>query len=117
MAGGGSVDDAIAATAMEVPFNTPNISESLGRHTADLIALLNDSAVPPDEELPRRGRPLEMERRVAPCFIRGDEYGTRASTALVVGRETVSFVEQCFGAGGAANGRTTYRWPREAPAI
>ena len=51
--------------------------------TESLIAMLGNSEQPSDARLPRRGRPLELERRVAPCFIRGDEYGTRASTAIV----------------------------------
>lgn len=38
--GGETVDAAIAEIAMNVPFNSPNISESLGRHTADLVALV-----------------------------------------------------------------------------
>lgn len=81
-----------------------------------LIELLADRSVPPDEALPRRGRPLELERRVAPRFIAGDEYGTRASTALVFRRPrsgaghpvatTVTFVEQEYGPGGSAQGRS-----------
>ncbi|MDP6375043.1 MAG: NRDE family protein [Pseudomonadales bacterium] len=69
--------------------------------TADaLIGLLHDDQVPPDAELPHRGRPLEMERCVAPCFIRGEEYGTRASTAVVFEEGTIRFTEQSYDAGG-----------------
>ena len=69
--------------------------------TADaLIDLLHDDQVPADAELPHRGRPLEMERRVAPCFIRGEEYGTRASTAVVFAHGTIHFAEQGYDSGG-----------------
>ena len=65
-----------------------------------LLNLLNDDSVPPDHELPDRGRPLEMERRIAPCFIRGDEYGTRASSSVIFTHEHVSIAEQLYGPGG-----------------
>ena len=65
--------------------------------TGALIRLLRDDSVPPDEMLPKRGRDLEFERRVAPCFIRGEEYGTRASTAVILGAERVEFAEQLYG--------------------
>lgn len=77
-----------------------------------LIALLADRRVPPDSELPRRGRPLELERRVAPCFIEGEEYGTRASTAVVfersIGSMTAHFLEQSYGPGGAPGERVAF---------
>ncbi len=77
-----------------------------------LIDLLADRSVPPDSELPRRGRPLELERRVASCFIEGDEYGTRASTAVVFERSfgalRAHFVEQSYGPGGAPGERTAF---------
>lgn len=68
-----------------------------------LIELLGDETVPPDAALPRRGRPLELERRVAPRFIRGDEYGTRASTAVIFESSAagtdgrIRFREQLYG--------------------
>ena len=76
-----------------------------------LIELLRDDSVPPDSALPRRGRPLELERRVAPCFIRGEEYGTRASTAVIfqaddnsgastAGNVCIEFAEQNYLTGG-----------------
>ncbi len=71
-------------------------------HTDTLIRLLRDDSQPPDHELPRRGRPLALERRAAPCFIRGDEYGTRASTAVIFHRRDgcVHFAEQLYLPGG-----------------
>jgi len=73
--------------------------------TDALIALLGDATVPPDDELPQRGRDLEFERRVAPIFISGAEYGTRASTAVVFEPGHVQFSEQAFGPEGRPIGR------------
>jgi len=71
---------------------------------ADLIGLLHDSDVPADDQLPHRGRPVELERRVAPSFIVGDEYGTRASTSLIMTRQQIRFTEQSYLAGGVSAG-------------
>lgn len=80
-----------------------------------LIDLLADRHLPPDDALPRRGRPLELERRVAPCFISGTDYGTRASTAVIFRRATpagpcdsVTFVEQSYGPEGAVGERRRF---------
>jgi uncharacterized protein with NRDE domain len=78
---------------------------SAARDAADpgaLIDLLHDETQPPDALLPRRGRPIELERRVAPCFIRGEEYGTRASTAVIFEDGVIRFAEQNYGPGGRA---------------
>ena len=45
-----------------------------------LLQLLADSEQPPDDELPHTGVGLELERRLAPIFVLGATYGTRAST-------------------------------------
>ena len=68
-----------------------------------LTRLLADELQPPDSALPRRGRPLDLERRVAPCFIRGEEYGTRASTAVIFSTSAIQFSEQSFDAGGVGS--------------
>ena len=86
-----------------------------GARPDDLLALLADREVPPDDDLPRRGRPLELERRVAPCFIAGEDYGTRASTAVVFERGAggvlrVRFAEQAYGPGGAPGGRVDHEF-------
>ncbi len=71
-----------------------------------LLAMLADDHVPPDEVLPERGRGVEFERRVAPIFIRGAEYGTRASTAVLFSQSEVIVAEQGYGADGT-QGRFT----------
>ena len=42
----------------------------------------------------------ELERRVAPLFIRGDDYGTRASTAVIINSARVEVLEQSYGPDG-----------------
>ena len=61
-----------------------------------LLELLADTSVPSDAELPIRGRPLELERRVAPCFIKGTDYGTRASTSVIIEPQRIQFAEQLY---------------------
>jgi uncharacterized protein with NRDE domain len=88
-----------------------------GAATDSLIDLLADRTAPPDRDLPRRGRPLALERRVAPCFISGDEYGTRASTAVVFERVQpgsprlrVRLAEQEYGGGGVPGRRSDFEF-------
>jgi len=80
---------------------------------ARLLDLLADRHVPPDRELPRRGRPLELERRVAPCCIAGEDYGTRASTAVIVGHDRVVFAEQEYFARGRPGRKSTFEFAIE----
>ena len=93
--------------------------------TADaLIEMLRDDTVPPDERLPHRGRPLDRERRGAlsrgapgdtprneesPCFILGEDYGTRASTAVICASDRITLSEQGYGAKGRTLERVDYR--------
>ena len=76
----------------------------------DLVAMMRDASVPPDEQLPHRGRPIDMERKVAPCFIMGEEYGTRASTVFELGSDAITFTEQSYAAEGAATGCVSYKF-------
>jgi uncharacterized protein with NRDE domain len=80
----------------------------------DLLGLLLDDTQPPDSELPSRGRPIELERQVAPRFIRGDDYGTRASTAVIIGTDGIRFAEQEFGPQGVPGKRSDFE---VAPAL
>lgn len=62
--------------------------------TDDLIRLLSEPHLPletpPDRE-------LAPERSYSPCFIHGSDYGTRASTAIIVARDSLEFVERQYG--------------------
>lgn len=68
---------------------------------AALLDLLADTQQPDDAQLPDTGVGIERERFLAPIFIRGDVYGTRAST-LAVRDDTghVRLTERRFGRDG-----------------
>lgn len=74
-----------------------------------LLGLLHDGARAPDEDLPDTGVGLERERMLSPLFITSADYGTRASTALLLGEDGGRFVERTFGPGGAD--QTTAAFP------
>lgn len=78
---------------------------TLAQHGDDaaLLDLLADTWQPDDAELPDTGMGLERERFLAPIFVRGDTYGTRASTLAWRDMQgTVHLVERRFGPGGIA---------------
>ena len=70
----------------------------------DLIDLLAQPHVPLETPADRE---LAPERSYSPAFIHGDEYGTRASTAVIVGTESIDFVEQLYGPRGKPSERQT----------
>lgn len=66
-----------------------------------LFTLLADTHTPPDQALPDTGVGIERERRLSPVFIAGPDYGTRASTLLMLGTGTRSVItERRYGANG-----------------
>jgi uncharacterized protein with NRDE domain len=67
----------------------------------DLFALLADRSQPADELLPDTGIGHQWERLLATAFISSQEYGTRSSTVVLIGRNRrVVFVERSFGPSG-----------------
>lgn len=80
-----------------------------------LLELLADETQPGDAELRDAGLDPATARRVAPCFIRGPVYGTRASTVVIVeagGR--VRFTEVGFHADGRRDTRRDHGFEIEA---
>lgn len=77
-----------------------------GEDLAPLFAALADPRIAADQELPRTGVTLDWERRLSAAFIVGADYGTRASTVVLVADDHVRFVERRFGAYGIALGDT-----------
>ncbi len=77
----------------------------------DLEALfvpLANETIAPDEELPDTGVGLEVERRLSPAFIRGETYGTRASTIVAIEHGGSGWIlERRFGPMGRAEGEST----------
>lgn len=62
-----------------------------------LLALLADTVVPDDEQLPDTGIGLQWERKLAPIFVTAGEYGTRASTVLGISKTgVVNFYERNY---------------------
>jgi len=65
-----------------------------------LLDALTDRQLPPDSALPHTGVGLERERLLSTAFIASPEYGTRASTVVLVERSRrITFVERNFGPG------------------
>jgi uncharacterized protein with NRDE domain len=78
---------------------------------APLFAALADEQMAPDAQLPDTGIGLERERRLSAAFIRGEAYGTRASTVVAIdhdGRGVI--VERRFGPNGHFTGETMLRF-------
>ncbi len=65
-----------------------------------LLALLQDERKAADIDLPDTGIGLAMERLLSAPFIRSPQYGTRASTVVLAGRDRIRFIEQGHGADG-----------------
>ncbi len=82
-------------------------AQALADHGDDarLLDLLGDESQPDASRLPDTGIGIDLERFLAPVFIRGNEYGTRAST-LAYARENGGHVliERRFGPRAMAEG-------------
>ena len=65
-----------------------------------LFEILANDQTAPDAQLPETGIPLERERALSPAFIRGSDYGTRASSLIMLRRNSALFVERSFDAQG-----------------
>lgn len=86
------------------------LSHSERDPTPNLTPLWNalaDEHRPLDSELPDTGIGLERERWLSPAFIRGDDYGTRASTVLLIDHDGHGEMhERRFGAQGVFQGES-----------
>ena len=78
------------------------VDAAAGRPRAsDLLDLLADEWRAPDSALPDTGVGVELERMLAPVFIRGEKYGTRAGTLVSFGSTaSVALYERSFAPGG-----------------
>ncbi|CAM5401878.1 NRDE family protein [Rhodanobacter lindaniclasticus] len=87
---------------------------------ADFTALfdaLADETTAPDEQLPDTGVGIELERRLSSAFIRGADYGTRASTVVAIDHDGVGVIaERRFGPQGRSLGQTMLRFGSRSPA-
>lgn len=88
-----------------------------GDDFAPLLAALADERQAPDAELPDTGIGLERERWLSAAFIRGADYGTRASTVVAVGHDGCGvIVEQRFGPEGRFLGESRLAFGARAAA-
>ena len=61
-----------------------------------LFALLEQDQPAPDAQLPDTGIPLERERALSCAFVSSEDYGTRASSLVMLRRNSARFVERSF---------------------
>jgi uncharacterized protein with NRDE domain len=79
--------------------------------TTDLLALLSDRNRPADDLLPATGVGPEWERLLSSAFIASDDYGTRSSTVVLVGRDGgIVFIERTFGPRGAPGAQARFEF-------
>ncbi len=64
---------------------------------APLFDALADTTVAPDASLPDTGVGLDLERTLSSPFVRGDRYGTRCSSVVLVGDDAIVFAERRYG--------------------
>ncbi|MDX1635647.1 MAG: NRDE family protein [Marinobacter sp.] len=81
-----------------------------------LIEQLQDSTPAPDHLLPDTGVGIETERFLSSPFIRGDGYGTRATTIVTRSADgQVMVSEQTWLPQGRPGERQTFQWQLPAP--
>lgn len=74
-----------------------------------LLDLLDDRAIAPDDRLPDTGVGSELERMLSAPFVVSERYGTRSSSALVLGRRA-RMAERCFDPAGRPIGQRAFEW-------
>ncbi len=84
---------------------------SSGDADSQLLDLLTDQQQPVDAALPETGVGIELERLLAPVFVRGSaQYGTRASTLAYARDGGSAFVcERLFGSEARIDGESAWR--------
>lgn len=87
--------------------------ESKNADVDGLLDLLDDRQPAPDHELPDTGVGRELEAMLSAPFIVSHRYGTRSSSALVLG-PTVRMAERTFDPAGNATGERVFSWSRGA---
>src|ERR1700754_2133485 len=74
-----------------------------------LFEILAHEGTWPDNVLPDTGVGIDLERQLSATFIRGERYGTRASTIVAVDHEGATIVvERRFGPNGKKQGETAF---------
>jgi uncharacterized protein with NRDE domain len=87
-----------ARSRLEAALGATGDAEDLERR---LLKLLEDRTIALDGALPTTGLPPDWERALSAAFVELPGYGTRASTAFVLGADGAArFAERTFGEGG-----------------
>lgn len=61
----------------------------------DMLAMLSDKTLSPDDELPDTGLEKNIERKISSIFVETPDYGTRSSTVILIDqKDNVTFVEK-----------------------
>ena len=85
--------------------------ESGSTEVEALFSLLADCELAPDDLLPDTGIGIAWERTLSARFIRGEKYGTRATTLFLVDREGKAlFIEKSFDEQGREKGGAEFRF-------
>lgn len=74
-----------------------------------LLDLLDDRSPAEDAELPDTGVGIELERLLSAPFIVSPRYGTRCTSALILG-DRAQFAERQFDADGSGIGERIFEW-------
>ena len=83
---------------------------------AALFAMLADRSPAPDALLPSTGIAHDREKALSCAFIAGEDYGTRASTVVLVGADRrVALHERTFGPEGVPLGASEQRFEIDTP--
>ena len=96
-----------ATRALRTWLESPASSRDIDTASLDpLFSALADTMPAPDASLPDTGVGLEMERWLSPPFVRGERYGTRCSTLVLVEAQAMVFAERRFGPDGVPQGES-----------
>ena len=77
----------------------------------ELLEVMTNTTIAPDEQLPDTGVPKEMERQLSAMCIRMENYGTCCSTVITVDRDgVVNFTEKSFPVGERKEGTAHFRF-------
>jgi uncharacterized protein with NRDE domain len=86
--------------------------------TRSLFELLADRTLAADPDLPSTGVSLDRERMLSASFIVAENYGTRASTVILMDKTgSVQMHERAFGAGGVEMGQRSFSFKAAARAV
>jgi uncharacterized protein with NRDE domain len=80
-----------------------------------LFAMMANTRVAADADLPDTGVGLELERRLSASFVLGREYGTRCTSVVLVEADVIRFHERRFGPDGRYAGQVVRVLARHQP--